>query len=628
MAEQVEARLKSLLSNDRVTPPSMRWKTVDSREYMRIYVRSIENYADFWAEESVNLHWAERWTVVFEGKPPKVNWFTGGKLSAYFNVIGKHARAPSTWGKPALIWEGEEGVAKTISYRELDELVNRIASSLKELGAKPGQWIVVYAPPLIESIATMLAATKLGVPFEAVFTGFGFYELARRIANRRPFAVFTSDGFYRRGREVCTLSTLRRALDHLNYECVTVVFERLGPPSLREGELAFGDFVKFGNNSVEDFVAESNHPLFGLHSGYSDDYKPITHPVGGFLVQVYSTTRWIGLRPRDTYFCTVWPGWITGISYVVFGPLMIGSTVVLYDGGPDYPSWDRWWSIVEDYAVTLFLTTSGALRVLSRAGDEHVLSRNIDTLRAVLVTAEPLEEPTWWWTYRVVGTGKTPLITSIPEDKTGRIPVINLYIQSEIGTFVTGNLINYVFTPIAPGSAGPPIPGFHVEVVDNEGRALVEGLGEIAIMKPWPSMPLEFPDDFANKWRNGCYRTGDLAYRSRDNYIYPLGRLDGVLKVSGYRLSPGSIVKVLREILRADVVVARCSDKLRFEGIVVLYSEPMDPDYLKKTVREYIGAIAEPVAVIKVSREKLEELRRSGQLILGDCGDVVPRITG
>jgi len=183
-------------------------------------------------------------------------------------------------------------------------------------------------------------------------------------------------------------------------------------PPLRDSELSLQELLGYSSGSIEDYTAPSEHPLFGLHSGYSDEYSQIVYPTGGFLVQVYSTSQWIGLRPRDTYFCTVWPGWITGVSYVVFGPLMIGSTIVLYEGGPDYPSWDRWWRIIEDYAVTLFLTTSSALRILRKQGDQYVTSRNLDTLKAILVTAEPLEPDTWYWTYRVVGTGKTPVIDS------------------------------------------------------------------------------------------------------------------------------------------------------------------------------------------------------------------------
>ncbi|MEM1696803.1 MAG: AMP-binding protein [Desulfurococcaceae archaeon] len=617
----VEKRLKHIYSSERVVPPSMKWKTVTVEEYKRIYLNSVKDPFGFWAREAEYLYWVKPWSRVYEGKPPRMVWFTDGKLSAYYNIIGCHRSDNRTWSKPALIWEGEEGVSRVLTYADLDELVQRITSSLKALGVKPGDWVMLYAPPLPESIASMLAAVKLGSPFEPVFTGFGYYELAKRVASRRPKVLFVSDGFYRRGKQVDTLTTARRALELVKQSLILVVYERLGSPALRSNELSFADFLKSGGNSVEDYVAESGHPLFGLHSGYVEDHKPITHPVGGFLVQVFSTSRWIGLRPRDTYFCTVWPGWITGVSYVVFGPLMMGSTVVLYDGGPDYPSWDRWWTILEDYAVTLFLTTSSALRILSRMGDSYVLNHNFDTLKAILVTAEPLDVDTWWWTHRVVGTGKTPLLTSTPENLSGRIPVVNLYIQSEVGTFITGNLPNFVFPPIAPGSAGPPIPGFIVEVVNKEGKSVVNELGEIVIKNPWPSMPVEYPVEFEAKWSNGFYRTGDYGVVAEDGYVYPLGRLDGVLKVSGYRLSPGAIEKALENLLGVRAAVVKCIDEFRFEGIVVLYDGERNPEDVRKSVRTGVGPIAEPSVVLRAPRAIIYKYKESRSSLLEKCSD-------
>ncbi|MGC8983247.1 MAG: AMP-binding protein [Desulfurococcaceae archaeon] len=613
--------LKELYTSERVVPPVMKWKAVTPSEYWRVYEESVKNPVEFWSREARELKWSKPWQAAAEGAPPKTRWFVGGRLSAYYNVVEKH-RETWVWGKPAVIWEGEEGDARVVTYSELDELAERAAAGLKAFGLSPGDWVIVYSPPLVESIAVMLAATRLGAPFEPVFTGFGYYELAKRIRNRSPRAVFVADGFYRRGRLVDTLGTARRALEAAGYRGPVVVFERVGPPSLREGEVAFSDYLRLSRERVESYAAESSHPLFGLHSGYEEDFKPITHGTGGFLVQVYSTSRWIGLRPHDTYFCTVWPGWITGVSYVVFGPLMVGSTVVLYDGGPDYPSWDRWWSIVEDYAVTLFLTTSAALRVLSKQGDHHVLKHNMDTLRAILVTAEPLEADTWRWAYRVVGTGKTPFIESVPEALSGRIPVVNLYIQSEIGTFATGNLVNYTFPPIAPGSAGIPIPGFHVEVVDEQGQRLVEEVGELVIKSPWPSMPIEYPEEYAAKWRRGYYRTGDYAFAARDGYVYVLGRKDAVAKVSGYRLSLGAVEKALKELGGLEeVFVARCRDPERLEGLVVVYRGSVDPDTVKRRVRELVGPIAEPRLVVKTdSVIRSLELKQPDRFI-GSCKD-------
>jgi len=610
--------LEKLYSRDLVIPPALKWKTVSIEEYLQIYRESISDIYGFWEREARELMWVKPWSSVSTGDPPRTKWFANGALSAYYNVISKH-RDSWVWSKVAVIWEGEEGDAKVVTYGELDNLVNRVASALRAHGVKPGDWVILYTPPVVESLAVMLAAVKIGAPFEPIFTGFGYWELARRVARRSAKVVFTVDAYYRRGRIVNTLETVRRATEYSGFKGEVIVIERASLPSLKSNEVVFSDFIRESSEATEDYVAESTHPLFGLHSGYVDDYMPITHPLGGFLVQVYSTSKWIGLRPRDTYFCTVWPGWITGISYVVFGPLMIGSTVVLYDGGPDYPSWDRWWSIIEDYAVTLLLTTSGALRVFSKQSDSYVLKHNLDTLRAILVTAEPLEADVWWWTYRVVGTSKSPLITSIPSELSGRIPVVNMYIQSEIGTFITGNLVNYTFPPLLPGSVGPPIPGFYIDVVDFSGSSVIETIGELVLEKPWPSMPIEYPKEYVKKWTNGYYKTGDYAYRTREGYLYVLGRLDGVIKSSGYRLSPGSIERALREVYGLEVVVFKCRDSLRFESIIVICAESSKCSDIKQAIRALLGPIVEPGVVTTAPLKLVSELRSKRSSVLEEC---------
>ena len=595
--------LEEIYSSEEVVPPLMKWKYITVKEYEAIYRSSIADVALFWGEEAKKLVWTKPWSKVVDGQPPNARWFVGGEINAYYNIVEKH-RDSWIWGKPAIIWENELGDVEVATYEDLHNLVSRLAGALKSFGVKAGDWIAIYASPTIESLAVMLAAIKIGAPFEAIFTGFGFYEVAKRIASRKPKVFVVSDGFYRRGKVVDTLSVARKALDYSNHRCTTIVIEKTGSTRLRENEISFDNVKNLGKDS-EGFTAPSNHPLFGLHVAYEDDFKPITHGVGGYLVQTFSTSKWIGLRPHDTYFCTVWPGWITGITYVVFGPLMIGSTIVLYDGSFDYPSADRWWDIIERYAVTLFLTTGSALRILSRAGDQHVKIHNMDTLKAVLVTAEPLETSVWWWTYRVVGTGSSPAITSIPEKLTGRIPVINMYIQSELATFVTGNLINHTFTPITPGSVGKPIPGFSIDVVDDYGKSVRDSIGELVLRSPWPSTPIEAPQDFWSKWVEGFYRTGDYALMTRNHTVFVLGRKDCVLKVSGYRLSPGAVENVVREVLKKNVLVVGAPDKTRFEVPIVIASESMDKEIVKKIVREYLGPIMEPADVrIEIFDEK------------------------
>ena len=594
----VKRVIKAGYSRELVVPPSMKWKTLSLREYRLIYERSMD-YAKFWEGEALKLLWSRRWNEIVSGTPPNTLWFKGGMISAYLNILGKHADT-WVWFKPAIIWEGEEGDVKVITYEDLDRLTSRLAGALRALNVKEGDWILFYTPPLIESIALMLASTRIGAPFEPVFTGFGFYELAMRIARRNPKILVTVEGYYRRGRIVDVLTTVRRALEYINCKCKVIVIERVGSRSLREEEISFDSMASLSTQYKEFFVGSSNHPLFGLHSAYEDGFKPITHPVGGFLTQVYATSRWMGLRPHDTYLCTVWPGWITGVSYVVFGPLMIGSTVLIYDGSLDWPSWGRLWDIVERNAVTLLLTTGGALRILSKQDASHVRVHNMDTLRAILVTAEPLEVDVWRWAYTVVGTGYTPVIDSIPEKLTGRIPVVNMYIQSEIGTFVTGNLMNYTFPPIIPGSVGTPIPGFILDVVNDKGYPVRETLGELVIRNPWPSMPIEYPKEFEEAWANGYYRTRDHAIMNMDGYIFVVGRRDTVLKVSGYRLSPKAIEEAIMKGLGREALVVGYPDDLRFEAPLVIVEGEVKADDVRRVVREYVGPIADPKIMVSV----------------------------
>lgn len=604
MAERV---LKLVHTEEAFVNPSMKWKAIPIDEYRAIYEASLRDLEGFWAREASRLRWRAAWRETREGTPPRVRWFVGGSISAYENVVGRH-RGSWIWNKPALIWESEDWQVEVVTYAELDQLTAKLAGALRATGVREGEWVLFYAPPAPQVLALMLAAVRIGAPFEPVFTGFGHWMLAERLAARQPRLLVTVDGFLRRGRVVDTISAARRALERHKGDCTLVVVERVGSANLSRGELSFDDLLAAGDTHGGSFSGPSEHPLFGLSPAYEDGFKPLTHATGGYLAQVYATSRWVGLRPRDTYFCTVWPGWITGVSYVVFGPLMVGSTVVTYEGGPDWPGWDRWWDIVETYAVTLLLTTGSALRLLSKKAPSLPRSRSMDTLREILVTAEPLEASVWDWAYRVVGSGFTPIVDSIPERISGRIPVVNVYVQSELGTFATGNLMNYAFPPLLPGSVGPSMPGFHLDVVDERGGSVRGRIGELVVRDPWPAIPIEFPEEFAKAWSPGYYRTGDYALMRPDGYIFVLGRRDAVMKVSGYRLSPGAIERAIEESLGVRAVVASAPDELKFETPIVLVEGEGSVEKVREVVRSLVGPIASPDAVLSV--EKLPEASR------------------
>jgi acetyl-CoA synthetase len=585
----------------------MRYKVVPPHVYRRVHRESVVDLEGFWVRQAMQLVWERTWSSVVEGRPPRVRWFVGGRLAPYRNIVGRH-RGSSIWSKVAIVWETEDYRVEVYTYEDLDALVNRLACALRELGVGLGDWVVVYAPPTPRAVASILAAAKLGAAFETVFTGFGYGALARRLANRRPRAIVVSDGFLRRGRPVRTKEVVDRALDMLGWGervKVLVLDEHGLDVSLIEGrDHLFSDVERRCRGArVEDAVVDAVHPFFGLHVAYEDTAKPVTYAVGGYLVQVYAVTKWIGLRPRDILFCTVWPGWITGVSHGIIGPLMVGSTVVLYDGSPDHPDWGRWLDIVERYAVTVLLTTGGALRMLSHQSPDLLSRYNMDTLKAILVTAEPLEPEVWEWAYRQLGTGRTAMIDSKPRGGTGRIPVVNLYIQSELATFVTGETVNYVFTWLAPGSAGTPIPGFDVDVVDEDGRSVRNRLGRLIIRKPWPSIPIGFPEDFEEAWSSEFYDTQDMGFMSDDMHVYAVGRNDAVMKVSGYRLSPGEVEEAVKRLPNVeDAVAAGAPDKLRFEAPFIVVQGDIDPGTVRKAVREWVGPIADPCCVALVDK--------------------------
>mgnify|MGYP001627050512 CR=1 FL=1 len=589
--------LKEVFTEERVIPPLFKYKTINFEQYKQIYKESLK--PEFWAKEAGNLLWERPWSVLIEGDPPATRWFVGGLLSPYKNILGRHA-GNWIWDKIALIWRGEEGLIKAYTYSDLDNLVVKYSGVLKALGVEKGDWVMFYAPPTPEVIALMLAAVRIGAPIEPVFTGFGYGDLALRIDDRRPKLLVTVDAFPRRGRPIKVKDVVDKALKSVKHLPKVLVVRRMGiDVELRGGMDVVLDDVSPVN--AEEAVVESSHPLFGLHIGYDEGLGFIAHSTGGFLTQTYATTRWIGLRPRDTYFCTVLPGWITGVTYVLFGPFMVGSTVVIYEGGPDYPQWDIWWSILEEYAVTVFLTTAGALRVLSRQDPELLRAHNLDMLKLILTTAEPMETKYWRWAYQYVGTGTVPSIDSLPEKLSGRIPVIHMFIQTELGTFITGSLPNYTFVPIAPGSVGPPMPGFYIDVVDENGNSVRGARGWLVVKSPWPAMPVEYNEWYVKKWRGGVYYTGDYAVMSNDMNIIPLGRADTVMKVNGYRISPAMLEKAALLVVGVeDAVAFAVRDPQKFETPILIIKGNANPEEVRRVVRDFVGPIADPAKVIAV----------------------------
>ncbi len=582
----VEKTLKSIVSAESVVPSCVVCRVKGFVEYREFHKRTITAYGSLWEEEARRLVWERMWDRLMEGEGLDVRWFVGGRINAYKNIIERH-RESWIWHKPAVIWEGEDSYTRIIDYSEYHEMVLKACSALRGLGVSKGDWVVLYAQPTPEVLAFTHACIRLGLPFEFIFTGFGILRLRKAIMDRKPRVIIVSDSLLRRGRALNLKANLDNALKELDIGCKVIVVPRV-PTSAINVELKQGrDFVLDEvprSDPGEAVIADSNDILFGMHVGYDNEAEPLSHSVGGYLVQTYATTRWMDIRHSDTVFCTVWPGWITAMAYMLLGPFMMGSTLVIYEGGPDYPNWGRWWGIIEKYGVTVFITTAGAFRALSQH-DEYVDMYNLESLRIVYTTAEPFDKKTWEWAFKRVCKE--------------RIPLIHMYIQSEIGTFAIGGAPAIMQTPLKPGSTGTPLPGFDFDVVDEGGRSVRGVLGMLILRNPWPAMPIERPRSMSERLKGGVYYTGDYAVMDDDGVIFVALRSDAVMKVNGYRLSPGELEGSIEGVLKVRrCIVAGMPDPQRFEAPLVIVEGRVNEEDVRRIIRSFTGPIADPGRII------------------------------
>ncbi|MDI9643143.1 MAG: AMP-binding protein [Archaeoglobales archaeon] len=534
---------------------------------------------EFWINEAKSLIWKKKFDRVLEGDLCSAKWFLGGRINVYENLIKKHSKTEN-WNKTAIISENEIGEVRKISYAELNQLADRIASGLKDNGLQAGDWLLIYAPPCIESFATILAGVKLCSPFEVVFTGFGWLEVAKRISLRKPRIVFTVDGFYRNKKIVEPLKTLRKVLDFLKFKPKVIVHNRLG--SKLYNELAFEELL--GKGSGRSAIFDSQDPLFGLHVGYEEEFKPVTHSAGGFLVQAISTAKMLGISSSDTIFCTIWPCWITGATYGIFAPLMLGSTILSYEGAPDYPNWNRYLELIEKHKATVFITAGGILRILS----ERDFSRDL-CLKAVFSTPDMLNAEVLSKIQRIFGEAQLRV----------------MFIQGELGSFVTNSNAQ---TP--SGSVGKAMPGFLLDVV-NGAFSIRNKIGRLIVRAPWPAMPLD--REFRALLKNGFYDTMNLGLINDDGYIFSFGRRDSVLRIKGYRLSPGAIESAIEFDDTKKAVVVGIKDEDGDELPIVIVEGAISDEDIKRKISERFGAFIKPYTVVSVERIQGDknEIRRT-----------------
>ncbi|HWQ55553.1 MAG TPA: acetate--CoA ligase [Bryobacteraceae bacterium] len=509
-------------------------------QYRELYRRAEERPEEFWGDLAKSeLEWFEPWSHVFEWDPPFAKWFVGGKINASYNCLDRHL-STARKNKVAILWEGEPGDQRMISYQELHRLVCRFANVLKGRGLKTGDRAVIYMGMIPELPVAMLACARLGITHSVVFGGFSSEALKARIQDLEAAVVITADGSWRRGREV----NLKQAVDDALPECPSVrdviVYRRTGGDiSMQAGRDHWWQDLDAA--ASEDCPAErldAEHPLYVLYtSGTTGKPKGIVHTTAGYLLQNTVAMKWVfDLKEEDTYWCTADIGWVTGHSYIVYGPLSAGATSVMYEGAPDYPQPDRFWRIVEKYRVNTIYTSPTAIRAFVKMGDQWPAAHDLSSLRLLGSVGEPINPAAWEWYNKTIG-GE-------------RCPIVDTWWQTETGSIMIAPLPGAV--PAKPGSATLPLPGVLADVVDLHGNPVgPDKEGFLIIRRPWPGMFRTLwrdPERYAAQyWQriDGVYMTGDAARRDQDGYYHVLGRVDDVMNVSGHRLSTMEIESAL-----------------------------------------------------------------------------------
>jgi acetyl-CoA synthetase len=590
--------IESVLTETRSFPPPAEFAAkahVKSlAEYEALYARAEADPEGFWAEVAGELAWEKRWDRVLDWQLPDAKWFVGGKLNVSVSCLDRHV---ASWrrNKAAIIWEGEPGETRVLTYGQLHREVCKTANALHTLGVRAGDFVAIYLPMVPEAAIAMLACARLGAPHTIIFGGFSSEALADRIKDCGAKVVITADGGWRRGQVIPLKDNVDRALPGTSVESVLVV-KRCG------NEVAWSPRDHWWHETVEvapgKHVAESfdsEHPLFSLYtSGTTGKPKGILHTTGGYLTGVAYTTKLVfDLRDDDVFWCTADIGWVTGHSYVVYGPLANGATVLMYEGAPNQPQPDRFWQLIEKWGVTVFYTAPTAIRAFMKWGDQWPAGHDLSSLRLLGSVGEPINPEAWMW-YR---------------DKIGgdRCPIVDTWWQTETGGIMISPLPGAIATK--PGSATRPLPGIAVDVVHKDGTPCApnEG-GFLVVRRPWPSMLRTIFGDHARYRATyfsevpGCYFAGDGARKDPDGYFWIMGRIDDVINVAGHRLSTMEIESALVAHPKvAEAAVVGRPDELKGQAIVAFVtprSGVVADDALARELREHvvtqIGALARP----------------------------------
>lgn len=566
--------------------------------------RARDDFIAFWAEQAKNLHWFEEWERTLEWHAPFARWFVGGKLNASYNALDVHQQKRGT--KLAILWEGENGESRVLTYHDLWVEVNKFSNVLKSLGVKKGDRVTIYLPMVPELIVSMLACARIGATHTVVFSGFSAKSLRDRIEDSKSKIVITADGGFRRGVVVKLKEVVDEAISGFDFVQNVIILEQAkNQITLNQKDKIWHDLMKTAFHTCEPEKLESTHPLYILYtSGTTGKPKGVLHGTGGYLTHLYSTFKWIfDIKDSDVYFCTADIGWVTGHSYVAYGPLLHGTTLVMYEGAPDYPTPARMWEIIQKYKVTIFYTTPTALRTFMKFGDLIPNSYDLSTLRLLGTVGEPINPEVWKWYYNIIGKE--------------RCPIVDTWWQTETGGAMITPLPGLETIPLKPGSATRPIPGLDMAIVDESGKELPpETKGYLVVRNPWPGMLLTLWGDdekyksvYWSKYKN-TYYAGDYAIKDKDGYFWLLGRADDVLKISGHRLGTAELESgFVSHKSVAEAAVCGIPHDIKGEAIIafLVLKEGITPNENLKNeivnhIRNVVGPIATPDQVYFVSK--------------------------
>ena len=611
------------------TPPEFSRKAhvKSMEEYQRLYKAAEADPEKFWAEIAKDLHWFQPWTKVLEWNLPWAKWFVDGKINLSYNCLDRHM-STSRRTKTAILWEGEPGEVRTLTYEQLLKEVCKLTNALKALGIKTGDRVALYMGLTPELAIAMLACARIGVVHSVIFGGFAAHALVDRITDAQAIAVITQDTGYRRGGEVKLKATVDEALESCPSVKSVVVFRRSGSAvSMKQGrDHWWHELAQKQSGQCPAIPMDAEAPLYTLYtSGTTGKPKGIVHTTGGYSVGAYYTTRMVfDLKDDDIYWCTADIGWVTGHSYVVYGPLQNGATVLMYEGAPNWPEPDRFWQLIDKHKVTIFYTAPTAIRAFIKWGDQYPRKHKLETLRLLGTVGEPINPEAWMWYREEIGHN--------------RCPIVDTWWQTETGMIMISPLPGAV--PTKPGSATLPLPGVIADVVTREGKSVPAGSGGLLVIKrPWPAMARTIfndPDRFVKQyWSDipGMYFTGDGARKDSDGYFWMMGRVDDVINVAGHRLGTMEIESALVAHPKvAEAAVVGRPDDLKGQAIAAFCTlesghtpSPELKEELRQWVAKEIGALARPDDIRfteslpktrsgKIMRRLLRELASTGDV--------------